>query len=162
MIESTYLKTPFGFLFISAGKEGVQEISFEKRCGPKSLKIVNVHLKRAVRELHEYFEGDRHQFTFKLQMIGTDFQKKVWRALQRIPYGELRSYGEIALEIKMPGAARAVGMANHTNRLPIVIPCHRVIGAKGDLVGFAAGLSIKKWLLKHEQSNIQKRSSRAA
>jgi methylated-DNA-[protein]-cysteine S-methyltransferase len=162
MIESTYIKTPFGFLLVAASKNGIEEISFKKRIGPKSLKINNSHLKKAVKELGEYFEGARKSFTFKLDVQGTEFQKKVWKSLQSIPYGELRSYGEIATAIKKPGAARAVGMANNTNRLPIVIPCHRVVGAKGDLVGFAAGLPIKEWLLRHEGQAAEKKSKSAA
>lgn len=162
MIESTYIKAPFGFLFISANQNGIEEICFETRGGPRSLKILNPHLKKAVRELNEYLDGDRSEFTFKLDIAGTDFQKKVWKALQRIPMGELRSYGDIAKQIKKPGAARAVGMANNMNRLPIVIPCHRVVGSKGDLVGFAAGLKIKAWLLSHERMVSERKAKSAA
>jgi methylated-DNA-[protein]-cysteine S-methyltransferase len=103
-----------------------------------------------VKQLAEYFEGKRTQFELPLDVEGTDFQKAVWNELQRIPYGETRSYGEIAKAIGRPGAARAVGMANHDNPLAVVIPCHRVVGSNGSLTGYAGGLHLKALLLSIE------------
>lgn len=108
-------------------------------------------LAQAVRELEEYFAGERRAFTVPLSPEGTAFQKRVWAELRRIPWGETRSYGQIAAAIGQPGAARAVGMANNRNRLPIFIPCHRVVGADGSLVGYSDGLAIKRLLLELER-----------
>jgi len=101
-------------------------------------------------QLVEYFSGDRLEFDLPLAAVGTDFQRKVWRELCRIPYGVTISYGELARRIGQPGAARAVGLANGSNPLPIVVPCHRVIGADGSLTGFGGGIERKRWLLAHE------------
>lgn len=101
-------------------------------------------------ELEEYFESERKEFTFKYEMRGTEFQKKVWSALCDIPYGETRTYKDIAVAIGNQKASRAVGMANNKNPIAIVVPCHRVIGANGKLVGYAGGLDIKEALLKIE------------
>ncbi len=105
---------------------------------------------RTHEELQEYFAGERRVFTVPLAPEGTDFQKQVWRALLTIPYGETRSYGQIAAMIGRPGAARAVGMGNHKNPISILIPCHRVIGADGSLTGYGGGLDIKEYLLRLE------------
>jgi len=99
------------------------------------------------RQLEEYFAGKRRRFELESTLRGTDFQQQVWQALRKIPYGSTRSYGEIAKAIGNPGASRAVGAACRANPIPIVIPCHRVVGADGSLVGFGAGLVIKKFLL---------------
>lgn len=111
-------------------------------------------LHRAFIELSEYLDGKRKGFSVPLNPNGTEFQKKVWDALREIPYGERRSYGEIASIIGNKKAQRAVGMANHRNPIMIFIPCHRVIGANGNLTGYAAGIAVKEKLLKMEQSNI--------
>lgn len=101
--------------------------------------------------LNTYFSGKRVDFNFlPINPVGTDFQRKVWTALREIPYGKTVSYGEIAYRIGSPKAARAVGMANHVNPLPIFIPCHRVVGANGSLTGYAPGLKIKRFLLNLE------------
>ena len=105
----------------------------------------------ARRELSEYSSGERRSFGLPLALVGSEWQKAVWEALTRIPYGETRSYGEIAAMVGRPGAARAVGRANSTNRLALVVPCHRVIGANGTLTGFAGGLHLKTRLLEHER-----------
>ena len=110
-------------------------------------------IKKAYNELEEYFKGNRKEFTIKLSLKGTDFQKKVWNELMNIPYGETRSYKEIAVKIGKPTAARAVGMANNKNKILIVIPCHRVIGQNGALVGYGAGINMKKYLLDLEKEN---------
>lgn len=105
----------------------------------------------AKRQLDEYFQGKRKSFDLPLAPSGTQFQQKVWNALCTIPYGETRSYKEIAAQIQNPKGCRAVGMANNRNPIMIIIPCHRVIGSNGSLVGYAGGLDIKQWLLAHEK-----------
>ncbi len=104
-------------------------------------------------QVMEYFTGKRKVFTFKYTLHGTDFQKKVWNELLNIPYGETRSYKEIATAVGNEKASRAIGMANNKNPITIALPCHRVIGASGDLVGYAGGLEMKKYLLKMEREN---------
>ncbi|MGI6349418.1 MAG: methylated-DNA--[protein]-cysteine S-methyltransferase [Eubacteriaceae bacterium] len=105
------------------------------------------------RQLREYFDGKRKEFEFPYEMKGTVFQKSVWRALCAIPYGETRSYKDIAVVVGNAKASRAVGMANNKNPIAIVVPCHRVIGADGKLVGYASGLEMKEALLKLEAEN---------
>ncbi len=107
-------------------------------------------------QLTAYCQGQRTVFDISLAPHGTPFQQAVWHALQTIPYGQTRTYGQIATAIGNPKAARAVGMANNRNPLMIVIPCHRVVGAKGDLVGYAGGLSMKQWLLDLERGKKNK------
>lgn len=106
---------------------------------------------QVIEELGEYFSGDRKEFTVPLAPVGNEFQKLVWNALRTIPYGETASYGEIAKRIGRPGAARVVGMTNGQNPISIVVPCHRVIGANGKLVGYGGGLERKKFLLELER-----------
>lgn len=101
----------------------------------------------AAAELEEYFSGRRREFSVPLSPHGTPFQLAVWEALRRVPYGQTRTYGELAAAVGRPGAARAVGMANHDNPLLIFTPCHRVVGKGGALTGFACGLEVKRWLL---------------
>jgi methylated-DNA-[protein]-cysteine S-methyltransferase len=112
-------------------------------------------LAAARRQLAEYFAGERTDFDLPLAARGTEFQQKVWDALRRIDYGTTRSYGQIADEIGAPGAARAVGAANHDNPLAIVVPCHRVVGANGSLVGYAGGLDQKRTLLELETTGAR-------
>ncbi|MHA0288375.1 methylated-DNA--[protein]-cysteine S-methyltransferase [Mycobacterium sp. C3-094] len=104
-----------------------------------------------VQQLDEYFGGERQEFDVELDLVGTEFQRTVWAALQTIPYGETRSYGEIAAQIGAPGASRAVGLANGHNPISIIVPCHRVIGANGSLTGYGGGLDRKKLLLGMEK-----------
>jgi methylated-DNA-[protein]-cysteine S-methyltransferase len=108
-------------------------------------------LVEAARQLAEYFAGERQEFDLPLRPAGTEFQLAAWRALTRIPYGRTVSYGEQARRLGLAGKARAIGAANGRNPLPIVVPCHRVIGADGRLVGFGGGLEVKAWLLDHER-----------
>ena len=107
-----------------------------------------------IHQLRAYFSGSLHQFELPFAAAGTPFQQRVWKALQEIPYGETRSYGEIARHIGKPTASRAVGAANGLNPLPIIIPCHRVIGASGKLTGFGGGLPTKERLLALERNNV--------
>lgn len=107
----------------------------------------------AVAQLEQYFRGERYEFDLELDFDGTGFQRRVWTALLTIPYGETRSYGEIARQIDAPGASRAVGLANGHNPIGIIVPCHRVIGANGSLTGYGGGLERKRILLGMEKSN---------
>jgi len=148
----TYLETRIGTLLIAGDEEAVRYIQF-----PKNGKAVRPQadwressrgaVAEAVRQLREYFAGKREQFDLPLHPEGTAFQRGVWRRLQEIPYGETISYGELAKRVGNPKASRAVGAANGQNPIPIVIPCHRVIGADGKLTGFGGGLPIKEALL---------------
>lgn len=106
-----------------------------------------------IRQLREYFAGERREFRLPLGLEGTDFQRRVWLCLSSIPYGETRSYQEIARMAGNVRACRAVGMANHKNPIPIVIPCHRVVGKDGSLTGYGGGLDRKVWLLEHERGH---------
>jgi methylated-DNA-[protein]-cysteine S-methyltransferase len=109
----------------------------------------------AVTQLDEYFRGERQAFELELDLGGTGFQRRVWAALLTIPYGQTRSYGEIARQIDAPGAFRAVGLANGHNPIGIIVPCHRVIGANGSLTGYGGGIDRKKMLLGLEKSNVR-------
>jgi methylated-DNA-[protein]-cysteine S-methyltransferase len=108
----------------------------------------------AVAQLEAYFAGDLIEFELDLELMGTDFQRRVWAALLTIPYGETRSYGEIALQIGSPGGSRAVGLANGHNPVGIIVPCHRVIGANGSLTGYGGGIHRKKSLLEMERNRM--------
>jgi methylated-DNA-[protein]-cysteine S-methyltransferase len=111
-------------------------------------------LRETARQLEEYFKGERREFDLVLHLDGTEFQTRAWRNLMEIPYGKTRSYGEQAERIGNPKASRAVGLANGKNPIPIVVPCHRVIGANGSLTGFGGGLARKRWLLAHERRYV--------
>lgn len=110
-------------------------------------------IKKAEQQLREYFAGQRKSFELPLSMKGTEFQMEDWKALQTIPYGETCSYEDIAKKIQRPKACRAVGMANHSNPISIIVPCHRVIGKNGSMVGYGGGLSIKEFLLDLEKQH---------
>ncbi|MDR1303361.1 MAG: methylated-DNA--[protein]-cysteine S-methyltransferase [Puniceicoccales bacterium] len=110
-------------------------------------------MKNIFKQIEEYLRGERKIFDVQMALRGTDFQKKVWEQLLGIPYGETRSYKEIARQIGVPKGARAVGMANNKNPIPLIVPCHRVIGAAGDLVGYGGGLDLKQKLLALENSH---------
>ena len=149
-VKAKTFQTPIGKIEIRADEGGVCGLLFhadgEKNDGSEIIAW-------AQRELEEYFAGRRKIFSVPLSIKGTPFQEKVWKALLSIPYGETRTYGEIAAAIGDKNAARAVGMANNKNPLPVFIPCHRVIGAKGKLTGYAGGLEIKEILLEIEERN---------
>lgn len=142
---------PFGLLQI--GYEDDVIIFLEKvdevAAGEKKTSLTD----RVYQQVMEYLDGKRKEFDFPYKMIGTEFQKKVWHALTKIPYGETRTYKEIATAVGNPKASRAVGMANNRNPIFIVVPCHRVIGANGKLVGYAGGLDMKDALLSLEKSH---------
>ena len=152
-IQRTFLKTPIGFLELSGSARGLQQINFLDF----KVKIPRTpaYLKEGVLQLEEYFYGTRDIFTIPLDLTGTPFQLNVWKELQKIPYGSTMTYLEIAHKLGSIHTLRAVGGANATNPVPIVIPCHRVIGTNGKLVGYAGGLKRKKWLLEHEHAFSQ-------
>lgn len=152
----THLKTPIGVLQVAASEEGLVAVvfpsetkrSYAKAKGPVPAQM---HLDKTVKALNDYFAGKRKDFVeLTLAPRGTDFQLSVWRALLKIPFGQTKSYGDIARAINNPKGVRAVGLANGKNPIPVIVPCHRVIGSNGTLTGFGGGLPTKKWLLQHE------------
>lgn len=159
---------PIGLLFLARTERGLRYLEFMDR---KSLKrMIAAHetdlpgatwepslleMKGMTEQLEAYFLGTLREFEIPLDPAGSDFQLKAWRALGRIPFGETRTYGQIAAAIGQPKATRAVGLANHDNPIAIVIPCHRVIGANGQLTGYGGGMPRKRWLLDHEARQLK-------
>ena len=143
------LPSPLGLLSISATTDAITELRFIDEADHAMAPMTPL-LQSACRQLTEYFEGKRRHFELPLAPKGTPFQHAVWQALQTIPHGEHRSYKDIALLINNPRAMRAVGLANSRNPIAIIIPCHRVVGANGKLVGYAGGIERKSWLLQLE------------
>ena len=147
-----YYATAIGKIGIAASSEAITDVCFEGEIIPEdAIAQESALLRQAVQQLQQYFAGERKTFTLPLAPSGTPFRQRVWQALQKIPYGETRTYKEIAVCIGNEKAARAVGQANNRNPIPILIPCHRVIGASGELVGYGGGMAIKEYLLKLEQ-----------
>ncbi len=148
-----YYKTPLGIVGIAEENGRITHLEF----GPemfdgKAYEIKETQLlKEGASQLQEYFEGKRRNFELPLAPVGTEFMLRVWNALQEIPFGETRSYKEIAIMTGNPKACRAVGMANNRNPISIFIPCHRVIGANGELIGYSGGLDKKRFLLELEK-----------
>ena len=151
-LYGSFLDTELGTVMVLADEESVKEVRFAEELPEEAEEFPSALLDEACAQLGEYFAGGRKEFDLPLKPEGTEFQKQVWEALCRIPYGETRTYKEIAEMIGNPKACRAVGMANHNNPICIVIPCHRVVGADGSLTGYAGGLDKKKGLLDLEQS----------
>jgi O-6-methylguanine DNA methyltransferase len=158
---------PIGEIGVACSEKGLCEVSIRKAPAsskgrrlsesPANRKSTRdseaaVFARRALEEIAEFFDGSRRDFTVPLDLHGTTFQLQVWNALRRIPYGETRSYADIARAVGRPKAARAVGMANHSNPLAIVVPCHRVVASDGSLGGYAGGLDMKTRLLRLESS----------
>jgi O-6-methylguanine DNA methyltransferase len=151
--------SPVGPLFLAASQKGLVRLEFESRV--QQLNPQTIELKESretlapyLEELNEYFVGGRRQFSIALDLRGTEFQLKCWRALLDIPYGETRSYRDLAEAIGHPHAFRAVGMSNNRNPVAIVVPCHRVIAADGSLCGYGGGLEIKRQLLDLEGAKL--------
>lgn len=139
-------------LFIAEESGAICNVLFKQDKLPSdSERIETPLLKKTAKQIDEYFNGERKVFDLPLVLHGTDFQIKVWEALKTIPFGETRSYGELAEMIGNPKACRAVGMANNRNPISIIVPCHRVIGHNGDLTGYAGGLKLKQKLLDLEK-----------
>ncbi|RUO63553.1 methylated-DNA--[protein]-cysteine S-methyltransferase [Pseudidiomarina insulisalsae] len=144
------IESPLGPLLIVSDGDAISRIEF---CSaPLTKKASDIVLKRASAQLASYFAGTLEQFDLPLRPQGTAFQQQVWQTLASIPFGSTTSYADIARSIANPKGVRAVGMANSKNPLAIVIPCHRVIGANGQLTGYAGGIDKKEWLLRHEKS----------
>jgi methylated-DNA-[protein]-cysteine S-methyltransferase len=152
----TCIDSPIGRLLLGTDGEALTRIDMDVAdrpprglenwtCDPTAGSLPEV-----ARQLEEYFTGRRRVFDLPIRMEGTEFQRRAWRMLMEIPYGQTRSYGEQAKRIGNPNASRAVGLANGRNPIPIVVPCHRVIGADGSLTGFGGGIERKRWLLVHE------------
>ena len=163
----TTLDSTIGPLFLAASAQGLVALEFDARLpGQQTIRPNPRHLREEknsfrfepspramqlyVSELEEYFRGERREFTFPLDLRGTDFQLACWRALLAIPYGETRTYADIAHAVRKPNAFRAVGMANNRNPVAIVVPCHRVIASDGTLCGYGGGLDVKRKLLELE------------
>ena len=167
LIHITRFSTEIGPMFAGASSQGICLLEFtdrrmletefrdlRKRLNAVILPGENPHLKQVERELEEYFQGKRKEFSVPLHTPGTEFQQSVWNGLKKIPYGQTRSYKEQAINLGKTKAVRAVASANGHNRVAIIIPCHRVIGSDGKLVGYGGGLHRKKWLLDHEKATI--------
>ena len=169
ILHTTNMQSPIGPLFLAASAQGLVALEFDARLpGQQSIRPNPRHLRREkekkglkfedsqrllqpyVSELEEYFAGKRREFTFPLDLRGTDFQQACWHALLAIPYGETRTYADIARAVGKPNAFRAVGMANNRNPIAIVVPCHRVIASDGTLCGYGGGLDVKRKLLELE------------
>jgi methylated-DNA-[protein]-cysteine S-methyltransferase len=153
-IKRAFLRTPLGFLEINGTEKGICKIEFLN--SRVRINRVPASLKPCVEQLKEYFKGERHDFTIELDLSGSPFQVKVWNELLRIPYGKTISYLELARRTGDMKALRAVGGANGANPVVIVVPCHRVIGKDGKLVGYGGGIKRKKWLLEHEHAFAQR------
>ena len=152
MSATTYYDSPLGWVEIRASHEAITSVIC---CKERKNDRHNDHnseiLTECVRQLDEYFNGQRTHFDIPVNQEGTAFQKNVWNALIDIPFGKTVSYGDVAKMINHPKASRAVGAANGRNKVWIIVPCHRVIGANGSLTGYAGGIERKKWLLDHEK-----------
>ncbi len=157
-IFTQYYASPVGRLEITATPEAIMSIHFadaEKKPGPgkpqtdESCPLIE----QCINELTEYFRGERKDFTVPFVLDGTPFQNRAWHALTTIPYGQTITYGEQAIRLDNPKAARAVGLCNGNNPIVLLVPCHRVIGANGSLTGFGGDLWVKKWLLDHEKKH---------
>ena len=148
-MESCIVKTPLGFAKLEGDEHGLSSLTVLNNEIVASDIIPEV-LEDAVRQLEEYFNGERTDFSLKLNPQGTDFQKRVWKALLTIPYGKTTSYLQLSKDLRDVKAIRAVANANGKNPLWIIVPCHRVIGSDGSLTGYAGGLHRKQWLLEHE------------
>jgi methylated-DNA-[protein]-cysteine S-methyltransferase len=144
-----FLDTTIGTLRLVSDGKCLTKVEFQDRYDVRDedTQSEDSVLNNAASQLKEYFAGERSEFDIPLNAAGTDFQHSVWSALTRIPHGELRSYSDIARDIDRPKAVRAVGAANGRNPIPVIVPCHRVIGSDGSLTGFAGGLEIKRELL---------------
>lgn len=145
-----YYKSPLGILEIIGTVKALSGLHFVEKA-EKDDPNAPACLVECRCQLDEYFKGKRRKFDIKTELRGTEFQKKVWKELYKVPYGRTVSYGEMAKSIRNPKAVRAVGGANGKNKIVIIYPCHRVIGSNGSMVGFGGGVWRKEWLLEHEQ-----------
>ncbi|WP_419726242.1 methylated-DNA--[protein]-cysteine S-methyltransferase [Terrisporobacter petrolearius] len=149
-----FYETEIGIIGIRENNKAITDIFFSKVDTNDNIEETDL-IKECFKQLKEYFEGNRRDFDLPLETRGTEFQKKVWDELLKIPYGETKSYKDIAIAIGNEKACRAIGMANNKNHIPIIIPCHRVIGSNGKLVGYAGGLNVKEKLLNIENLDVK-------
>jgi methylated-DNA-[protein]-cysteine S-methyltransferase len=152
MIKTAYYRSELGMIRIQGDISGISDVDFtndENEPGPVPPELVECHT-----QIDEYFHGKRKKFDLKLNPAGTEFQIRVWKQLENIPYGKTASYRDVAMAIGNKNAARAVGMANARNPISIIVPCHRVIGKDGSLTGYGGGLDRKKWLLEFEMAHL--------
>jgi methylated-DNA-[protein]-cysteine S-methyltransferase len=158
----TIVPSPVDDLVLVSDGEALVGLYMQETCGRKTVEPVGKKdsgpFREARRQLSAYFEGELRQFDLPLRLAGTEFQKIVWAALRDLQYGQRVSYGELARRIGRPSASRAVGLANGRNPIGIIVPCHRVIGASGSLVGYGGGLHRKRWLLEHEHEHDHDRT----
>ncbi len=153
-IYYTSINTPVGFLKITTNDTALLSVDFSDQHSESGSYQPEI-LKNSVSQLVEYFNGTRTEFSLNLNPEGTEFQKKVWQLVESIPYGQTVSYLDIALLSGSEKNTRAVGLANGKNPIPIIIPCHRVVGSSGKMTGYAGGIDRKKWLLLHEQNIVK-------
>lgn len=146
------IRSPLGDLYLTASENGLRRVAFssELTTGGSVSSAAQKILDQAASELGEYFAGERERFNVALDLRGTDFQRKVWRELLKIPFGSTEAYADIARRIRNPRAVRAVGSANGKNPLCIIVPCHRVIASNGGIGGYSGGLAVKRYLLELE------------
>ncbi len=155
VMYSLTFKTPVGYLELSSNETALTSVSFVESAKKPSKKLPGILLS-AKQQLKEYFSGTRKDFELVLKPEGTEFQLKVWDEISKINFGETASYLDIAKATGSPKNTRAIGLANGKNPIPIIIPCHRVIGSNGKLTGYAGGIYKKRWLLKHELDHSSK------
>lgn len=152
-LHTAYYSSPIGLIEITGNEDGIATLYFVDERKTTSAKV-HASLKECIYQLEEYFKGMRKDFGIKLNAKGTDFQKRVWAQLMHVPFGRTSTYLDISRQLGDANATRAVGNANGSNPISIIVPCHRVIGVNGKLVGYGGGLWRKEWLLKHEQSIV--------
>ena len=154
-----WMESPTGRLLLVADEAGLRQVSFAHGRTPARVapawEADDRHLREPMRQLRAFFAGELERFDLPLRPEGTAFQQRVWAALQKIPYGTTISYGELARRLGNPAASRAVGLANGSNPIAIIIPCHRVIGSSGKLTGYGGGLENKQWLLDFERRQLR-------
>ena len=150
---TAFYKSPLGSIQIVGNQDCILSLDFVEEAKTADTELPFC-LKAGLKQINEYFKGKRRKFLLKLNPAGTKFQRLVWRQIEKIPFGEVVSYGQIAGAIGKPNASRAVGNANGKNPIAIIIPCHRVIGSDGNLTGYGGGLWRKEWLIKHERGYL--------
>ncbi|MGC2694805.1 MAG: methylated-DNA--[protein]-cysteine S-methyltransferase [Candidatus Angelobacter sp.] len=165
IVYFSVMQSPVGPLLIAASKKGLRCVQFYRGKPPQPARDEqwiesSEHLQPFESQINAYFQGELREFTCNLDLVGTTFQIECWQALLGIPYGETRTYADIAREIGRPQAFRAVGQANHDNPIAIIVPCHRVLGANGTLTGYGGGLSTKEQLLRLEGATFHVADSR--
>lgn len=149
-METAFITTPIGTLELKGSEAGLASVLFIDDASEKATAVIPKSLIAATTQLNEYFAGNRNSFDLTLAPEGTDFQNRVWNELQKIQFGKTETYQKMANRLGDPKVIRAAASANGKNPIPIIIPCHRVIGTDGSLTGYASGLHRKKWLLEHE------------